>query len=286
MLAVLLLVGCGGPDYDQEVDLKFNDTGKQYGVALGGPDTGTGTIRPIDRGSQRVLLRISGARVEKLRIYVYDEFGRLICSFEIDVKPSSEVTEVNVECGPSDAGAPPQPMADAGAGPDLSPDTTPPDTGPSPCQEYCTAMRRHCPMVYPDGDDDCVATCVAYGWKPGAPGENSIACRRQRAIDSATALDPLFVCYQAGPSGGRFCGQLCENYCLAAAQACPELEGDYAACRSKCTEPFLHPAYRHETGNTMECRIFWLGESLKKHDRTICERLREGTTTAAPLCRD
>jgi hypothetical protein len=144
-------------------------------------------------------------------------------------------------------------------------------------------MRQYCPMVYPD-DADCVATCMAYDWKPGALGENSIACRRDRALAVPTDPEPLITCYQAGPSGGKFCGLMCENYCRAAARACPELEGDYNACRSRCQEPMTHPAYRNETGNTMECRIFWLGEALKKNDRTICERLGGGA--AAPLCHD
>jgi hypothetical protein len=175
-------------------------------------------------------------------------------------------------------------MADSAPASDLAPDTTP-DSAPSlACQNYCAAMHQYCAAVYPAGDEDCLATCAAYGWKPGAAAENSVECRRQRAIASATASSPLIPCYQAGPSGGRYCGPMCESYCQAAARACPGLEGDVNTCLARCQEPEAHPAYRNETGNTMECRIFWLGEALKSGDPTVCDRLREGAP--APLCHD
>jgi hypothetical protein len=288
LLAFILLVGCG-KDYDQEVDLQFNDTKKQYGIAVGGSDGGV--IRRVDPGSRRVLLRISGAQVQKIRIYVYDENGNgPICSFEIDALPSNMVTEVNLECGSTEDVPPPPPplLPDAGVDAqtpaDLAPDITP-DTGPSPCQEYCAAMEKNCPLVYPDGEGDCVATCTAYDWAPGPLGDNNtVACRLKRANDAPTSVEHLFTCYTAGPSGGRFCGLMCKNYCAAAARACPELEGDETTCGLHCEEPMLHPAYRTTTGDSMECRIFWLGEALKKSDHTICDRLRRGAT--APLCQD
>jgi hypothetical protein len=284
-LAALLLVACAKDGhYDQEIDLLFNDPNKHYAIALDQLGD-AGVVRPVNFRSRHVLLQISGAMVHTITIIVYDDQGTPVCSFDIDVSKSSESMPVIVEalCDIPDAGAP---AVEASVPPDaeLPPDTTPADTGPSPCQNYCAAMHQYCPMVYPTGDDDCLATCAAYGWLPEGTAVNSVACRRQRAIDSAIATDPLVPCYQAGPSGGRYCGKLCENYCEDAARACPDLEGDVNACELRCQEPVAHPAYRSETGNTLECRIFWLGEALKTSDRTICDRLREGAV--APLCHD
>jgi hypothetical protein len=290
LVGLLLLFGCAK---DQTVDLLFKDPEKHYGVALASDPS---TAQPVKHRSQRVQLTISGVMRTRIVVYVYADDGKtILCTLMFDVDSSSGPIIVDATCGDAPEPMPPPPppspdagtpMPDAEAPPDLAPDTRP-DTGSSPCQEYCTTMRQNCPMVYPDGDDDCIATCTAYRWPAGGDDDgNTIGCRLRLARRSPTEINPDFLCYQAGPSGGRFCGVLCECYCAAAARACPELEGDEATCRSHCQEPILHPAYRSETGNTMECRIFWLGEALKKDDRTICDRLSGGASNPAPLCHD
>jgi len=283
LLGTLLLVGCAEKEhFDQEVDLLFGDQSKRYGIAVAGEGDGGEVVRPVRPGSRHVLLRISGAMVKSIKIIVYDEFGVPLCEMEVVLdRPSSASMPYDVvvqaDCGDQpDAGAP---GPEAGTPPDAGPD------GPSPaCQTYCQSMRQDCPMVYPGGDDDCLATCAAYGWPTGDISDNSVTCRNRQALGAPSATSPLVPCYRAGPSGGNYCGTLCENYCQAAARACPGLEGDVASCLSRCQPPVAHPAYRSDTGDSKECRIFWLGEAIKTKDERICARLREGAQD--PLCHD
>jgi hypothetical protein len=297
VLGALLLAACAEkePQYDQELTLNFKDPKKGYEIVLDGGADGGIIRRMINPGSRQVILQITGARVERIHIIVYDQDHNPIC--EIDVYPEPEdptkPIEVKATCSeappppPPDAGPLPDDAADAGA--DSGPDATP-DTGPSPaCQSYCQDMLKNCSDVYQGSNEDCLATCAAYEWPAGQPpgfAASTVACRHQRAIEAPSMNSPLLSCYRAGPTGGRYCGKLCENYCEAAGKACPELLGgrDVAGCKVACQEPAGVPAYRSDSGDTLECRIFWMGEALKKKDGTICARL--DAKAQMSLCHD
>jgi hypothetical protein len=275
-LLLALISSCEKPYFGQEIQLKFNDRNTNYKVAIGD------RLEPVHSGQSVVLVRVSGDEVKVITVYAYDpETGQLCGSTMIQVSGSGPY-EVSLACVHVDAAPPPdaEVLVDAGS-PDTSPDLAP-DTGPSPaCQSYCQTMGDRCPMVYL-GQEDCLATCAAYGWPAGqrTQSDNVVECRTGVAL-TTTPSNMLFPCYQAGPTGGKFCGSLCVNYCQAAQRNCPALlpNGSFAACLSSCKEPAPHPAYRSDTGNTLECRIFWLGEAGKTAEGgKICDRLGEGAT--------
>jgi hypothetical protein len=290
LLGALLLSSCG-KEVDQELDLRFNDPSKSYGIQLADENGGVGPTHKINPGSREVLVRVSGGKVSAIIVVIYE--GEVaVCRVKVEVEAEGP-TEVKVSCPPAppppplqpDAGAPEDALPPADAGADVTP-----DTGPSPaCQSYCRDMLQLCTPTYPSADD-CLATCTAFGWKEGQRGsaENSSECRRGRAIDTAGTALALLGCYQAGPSGGSFCGtNMCRIYCETAQRACPELLGGGSVDQcvaSLCKAKPAQPAYRTGTGDTLDCRIFWLGEVLKTRETRLCARLAE--ETQEPLCHD
>jgi hypothetical protein len=147
-------------------------------------------------------------------------------------------------------------------------------------------MGERCPGVYTGNQKECLETCASYGWPEGRRdlADNSVQCRIGAAL-RATTPDQLPFCYQAGPTGGEYCGPLCYNFCDAAARHCPGLliGGTPQSCRLQCREPAQTPALRSDRGNTMECRIFWMGEA-GKDDGASCARLAEGSPNSP--CQD
>jgi hypothetical protein len=131
-------------------------------------------------------------------------------------------------------------------------------------------MLPHPPLGWPTGQQNSAA--------------NTVQCRIGQAL-KATAQDQFPYCYQAGPTGGGVCGPLCQNFCDAAARNCPALltGGTPESCKMKCQEPAQTPALRSDRGNTLECRIFWMGEA-GKDEGASCARLA-GDPTNSP-CQD
>jgi hypothetical protein len=291
--ACLLMLACAGksPDYDQEFELTFTNPNQQYSVVV------DKTERMVKFGSRSVQVRISGGSVMEVIVRVFDAKGG-ICN-ETTVHPTA----------PSEAGPPPGPIEvtitctdgpvgpvaepDAGASPDaLMADTAPPlmpDAGPSAaCERYCGVMRDRCPLVYTASDGECLATCAAFGWPEGNPGSasNSVECRIEAATAPPVPGNPIVNCYHAGPSGGNRCGTLCLNHCEIAARACPDLVpgGSLAECKAQClNQQVATPAYRADSGNTIECRIFWLGKALEDGGKS-CARLTADAQD--PACHD
>jgi hypothetical protein len=272
LLAALAWVACAPEKahVDQELKLHFEDPNTQYKI-----DVGDNVKHDIELGSREVRLRVSGAAVMHIVVTAYEN-GVMCASAEIDVKPDQMDYIVVLTCSHPDAGPPvtnPEPMPDAG--PDLGP-----DTGPSACQAYCQTMDERCPGVYPNGERECLETCAAYGWPAGGAGSgnNDIQCRIDSALTTPAPSD-LIRCYRAGPTGGNRCASLCQNYCEAAARNCPGLVtgGSEAACVSSCFSkyPGAMPALRTEKGDSIECRIFWLGEAGKDGGKS-CALLAEG----------
>jgi hypothetical protein len=291
-LLFLLLASCTGKSaqYDQEFELDFKDPSKRYSVEV------EGETRDVKLGSRQVRVRIDGGSVTRVTVTAYDD-GVVCGTTTIDFGAPSDGAagdgyhyDVTIECsrdplpGP-DAGAP---MPDAE--PDAEPDTLPPpppDAGPSAeCQRYCGVMGDRCPQVYTASPDECLATCAAFDWIAGTPGAaaNTVECRIAAATSPPVPEDPILNCYRAGPTGGRRCGSLCGNYCEIAARACPGLVPDVAACKAReCPDPAAHESFRPDTGNTLECRIFWMGKAIED-DGKSCARLAAGAQD--PVCHD
>jgi len=284
LLAALVATACAEekPYFGQEILLSLpDDPEARYEIV----DTRDGGLpKMVDRGITQVRVRVSGGMATRIIVRVYDS-NMVLCGItEIDLKKPGPY-EVTVTCSRFDA-APPPPEPDAGAAPDAGPDLSP-DSGPSPlCLEYCAVMGQKCPGVYRSDQRECLETCASYGWTEGRQGfaDNSVRCRIGAAL-KATTVDQLPFCYQAGPTGGQYCGPLCYNFCDAAERNCKGLliGGTWKACRDQCREPILTEALRSDRGNTMECKIFWMGEA-GKDDGASCTRLAEGPPSSP--CQD
>jgi hypothetical protein len=289
-LVLVALLGAGATagsaaptEYDQEAVLKFQGAkeGDTFKVEV------AGTERPVRAGATQVRVRLSGIGGEvEIKVTVKHASGTE-CSLTIKLKTKGYF-EFTLDlddfiCADSpDAGAPSGPEAGVD-GPDVSPDASPdssPDTAPPPspeCENYCTVMGDRCPSVYLT-KPECLATCRAFDWPADPPGtfQNSIACRVASAR-MAPAPDDLLACYHAGPSGGDVCGRICRVFCEAAAMICPRAlpGGSLASClAAPCNIP-TQPVLRAESGDTLDCRIHWLGVAAMDGKQS-CARLEPG----------
>ena len=147
------------------------------------------------------------------------------------------------------------------------------------CAAYCAKIQMNCPAggdagsneQYPD-----TATCMSYcstaaAWPAGMIGDmtgNTIGCRLYHA--GAAAADPVLHCPHAGPTGGNVCGSLCDNYCQLMAKNCTGNNAVYdaATCMSKCAMLGTQGHANDTSGNTVQCRIYYLG--LAASDPTAC----------------
>jgi hypothetical protein len=125
---------------------------------------------------------------------------------------------------------------------------------------YCDTVTALCPGVFTD-TDACLSHCWLWAKLP-VGGEatyeaNSIACRGTHATS-----DQADTCDFAGPSGGGQCGSWCDNYCHLALQNCTgdhTLYGSLAECAAACALFPTHGAEGDEDGDTVQCRIHFLG---------------------------
>ncbi len=144
--------------------------------------------------------------------------------------------------------------------------------GPT-CADYCAKITRNCTSGGDGGGGHAqyasLAACTSYcttnaGWPAGATGAmsgNSIACRLYHA--GAAAADPATHCPHAGPSGGNICGSWCDNYCQLMARNCTGANAVYdaATCMTKCATIPSNGMPGDQVGNTVQCRIYHLGEA-------------------------
>jgi hypothetical protein len=272
VLAAVVATACAEekPYFGTVVTLKLKDPELDYRIV-----DRTGVEQKIPGGTTEVTVRVSGGKAKTITVNVYDANGTPCITVVVDLRTDGPY-EVNVKCSREDAGAPP-PTPDAEVAPDAGPDTSP-DTGPSAqCAEYCTVMGKRCPGVYLK-PGECLETCASFGWGPGQRGsaDNTVGCRIGAAL-MASKPDELPFCYQAGPTGGRFCDPLCFNYCDAAALNCQALltGGSWQECRRLCVEPDRTIELRSDRGDTLECKIFWMGEAGKDNGAS-CARLAAG----------
>lgn len=152
-------------------------------------------------------------------------------------------------------------------------------TGNAPtCAAYCAKIQMNCTGGDAGGNEQyasesaCNTYCTsAAAWPAGMIGDtsgNTIGCRLYHA--GAAAADPVTHCPHAGPTGGAVCGSLCENYCQLMAKNCTGVNAVYdpTTCMSKCTMLGDKGHANDTSGNTVQCRITYLG--LAATDPTKC----------------
>ncbi|HEX8950752.1 MAG TPA: hypothetical protein VF945_02855 [Polyangia bacterium] len=160
------------------------------------------------------------------------------------------------------------------------------------CAAYCAKIQMNCSGGDAGGNEQYadVGSCTSYctsaaGWPAGMMGDltgNTIGCRLYHA--GAAAADPVVHCPHAGPTGGNTCGSWCDNYCQLMARNCTGANAVYdaATCTSKCAMLGTQGRANDTTGNTVQCRIYYLG--LAATDPTQCANAKQVADNAATLC--
>jgi hypothetical protein len=149
------------------------------------------------------------------------------------------------------------------------------------CGNYCSTLKGNCPGSYWPYIDDasCQLDCAGrFQWMVGTPCDtsvNTVDCRTTHA-SQATGTVQSVECVNAGPTGGGVCGSLCDNYCQDAQHACKgaqTLFPDYLTCKSMCAAFPTTGAPTDTSGNTIQCRIYYLGlaaDATPGADTTNC----------------
>jgi hypothetical protein len=104
---------------------------------------------------------------------------------------------------------------------------------------------------------------------------DTIVCRTTHA--GYAVATPFPHCWHAGPYGYDVCGDQCEAFCILADTVCA---GTYLDCKTRCatfkkvaapaTERAAVGAYTASgptTGNTLDCREYYLGLALEGTDK-------------------
>lgn len=160
------------------------------------------------------------------------------------------------------------------------------------CAAYCAKIQMNCTGGDAGGNEQytsesaCNSYCTsAAGWPAGMIGDtsgNTIGCRLYHA--GAAAADPVVHCPHAGPTGGNVCGPWCDNYCQLMAKNCTGANAVYdaATCMSKCAMLGTQGHANDTSGNTVQCRIYYLG--LAATDPTACANAFQVADKATTLC--
>jgi hypothetical protein len=156
-----------------------------------------------------------------------------------------------------------------------------PDAGtkPSPaCATYCADVDGACAATADKqyaSAAECLATCAILEATNGATGMDTIVCRTTHA--GYAVATPFPHCWHAGPYGYGVCGDQCEAFCILADTVCA---GTYLDCKTRCatfkklaaptTERAALGTYTASgptTGNTLDCREYYLGLALDGMDK-------------------
>ncbi len=166
-------------------------------------------------------------------------------------------------------------------------------TGSAPtCAAYCAKIQMNCTGADAGSNQQYAseAACNSYctsaaAWPAGMIGDlsgNTVGCRLYHA--GAAAADPVLHCPHAGPTGGNVCGSWCDNYCQLMAKNCTGANAVYdpTTCMSKCAMLGTQGHANDTTGNTVQCRIYYLG--LAATDPTACANAKQLADNASTLC--
>lgn len=161
------------------------------------------------------------------------------------------------------------------------------------CAQYCEVVTEVCEDAgvpqYPDA-----AACLNYcGRDAGLPagtlddtGGNTIGCRIYHAT-VASATTPDAHCSHSGPTGGDVCGTWCENYCHLAMRNCTDanrLFPSAEACLAECAAVPANGAPGAEAGNTIQCRLLYLGRAGSDPPESANTHCAEGSIVGSTSC--
>ena len=162
------------------------------------------------------------------------------------------------------------------------------------CSQYCTEVVSACTgpntQYIASGEFDSQSICESYcdfaGWIPGFESDatgNSIGCRYYHA-KAALAEDPVLHCPMAGPTGADVCGSWCDNYCELASQSCVADNAIFESneeCMTACAEFDTEGKINDSQGNTVQCRLNYLGAPAFGDPETNCP---EGSPEDTEAC--
>jgi hypothetical protein len=171
------------------------------------------------------------------------------------------------DSGPGASGMSSSGMASSGMSADAG-------TASTACKTYCAAIQGACVSAgdqqYAD-DAECLAACALLE-SATLPAGNTLACRTTHA--GYAVATPYPHCWHAGPYGFSVCGDECASFCALAAKACPTAYGQ-GGCEGRCMSyakaaapdtagaTGVYTASGPKTGNTLDCREYYLGEALQ-----------------------
>lgn len=161
-------------------------------------------------------------------------------------------------------------------GGDAASDTGAPGPTPS-CAKYCELVQSHCDggLAQYVSKEQCLAFCAHIPPEPLKQDAPSLSCRQYYAGNPALT-DPAAYCLPAGPFGGGVCGDRCTAFCQVTLSACPPGGGSapyesYPDCATACARFSFRDAgsdgggespYGPETGDTLNCRLYWLRKAV------------------------
>ena len=160
------------------------------------------------------------------------------------------------------------------------------------CGEYCNLVQSICTdtaQQYPSVVA-CNAYCESFGRLPlgtaSDEGGNTVGCRIFHSTVASTT-DRDLHCTHAGPTGGDICGRWCENYCHLAQLNCTgdqQLYPGEAECLNACGAFPFDGAIGDETGNTVQCRIFFLGIAGTEPPQSAIDSCPKGAPNGGGAC--
>ena len=163
------------------------------------------------------------------------------------------------------------------------------------CQQYCTVVQEACgdsgaqTSVY-SSQAACMAFCQTWAALPaGSPDDtelNTIGCRLHHA-ELAKLVQPAVNCRYAGPSGGGKCGTWCDNYCGLAMKNCTGEQSLYASpqqCTNACAGMLTTGKPSADDGNTVQCRIYYLGLAGSNGDASAATYCVNGGPSGGTEC--
>ncbi len=148
------------------------------------------------------------------------------------------------------------------------------------CGAYCDALGANCTgdNAQYDSDAACRVACAGFD-DSGMDGDTSgdtLQCRTYHAGDPAAA-DPATHCAHAGVDGGGVCAPpeptRCDAYCDLALANCTGgnlLYTNRAECQAACAEITALGEEGDTSGDTLECRIYHLGDPASADPATHC----------------
>jgi len=136
----------------------------------------------------------------------------------------------------------------------------------SRCENYCHIIGQTCTGAHAQfsAPSECPVFCESI--RNGTVTDtaaNSIECIIYHALAASVLNDPTTHCPHASPSGGNTCGSWCDVYCELVDRICVGTEKIFdndTACHWQCPKYSNTATPGVDTGDSVQCRIYHLGE--------------------------